>query len=124
VRVKRHDPGMQPAWDAIAKRALEQLAPDERDTSVVYLDERILPAGATVEIDGRAVPVRGPSVLAFVDLEPRLNWGHRSRYLLVDAESGDVESFDARMPPFLRGVPATLRVVWQGADVPDETLVV
>jgi hypothetical protein len=115
---------MPPAWDTIASRAVEQLAPEERDSSVVYLDEMILPPGAAVEIDGGAVPVQRPSALAFVDLEPRLNWGHRCRYLLVDVETGDVESFDARMPPFLRGAPATLRVVWRGADVPDEALAV
>lgn len=111
-------------WDAVAARAVAQLAPEERGSSVVYLDERVHPAGTSVDLEGRTVEVPGPTAVAFVDLEPRLNWGHRCRYLLVDVETGGVAALDARMPPFLRGAAPTLRVVHRGADVPDEALAV
>jgi inner membrane transporter RhtA len=112
------------AWETIAERAVGQLAPEERDASVVYVDERILPAGVAVELDGRSVELDRAVAVAFVDLEPRLNWGHRCRYLLVDAETGAVDAVEARMPPFLRGAPPTLRLVWRGADVPDDAIAV
>jgi hypothetical protein len=100
------------SWDEVASRAIDELSADERDRSVVYVDELVLPAGATVEVDGRTVELRRPSVVAFVDLEPEANWGHRCRYLVVDAETGEVDSLDAHMPPFLRGMPETMRAVW------------
>jgi hypothetical protein len=96
----------------VAARAIEQLSDDERRGSVVYVDERVLPAGTPVEVDARTVELRRPTVVAFVDLEPELNWGHRARYHLIDAETGEVDSLDAHMPPFLRGMPETMRAVW------------
>jgi hypothetical protein len=53
-----------------------------------------------------------------VDLEPRANWGHRCRYLLIDVESGRNRSVDKQFPPFLTDVPRSLRLIWQGDAVP------
>jgi hypothetical protein len=103
---------MSLSWDEVASQVIERLSDEERTSSVVYVDERVLPAGSQVDVGGRTLELRRPSVLAFVDLEPALNWGHRCRYELVGAETGDVEAFDAAMPPFLRGMPQTMRVVW------------
>jgi hypothetical protein len=112
------------SWDRIAARAVDELDLAERDRSVVYVDERVLPAGSSVDLGGRTIDLQRPAAMAFVDLEPGLNWGHRCRYLLVDAESGEVERVDAHMPPFLRGAAPTLRVVWRGPAAPDEALAV
>jgi hypothetical protein len=103
---------MSLSWDEVASLVIERLSGEERASSVVYVDERVLPAGSRVDVDGQTVELSRPSVLAFIDLEPQLNWGHRCRYELVDAETGDVQSFEAAMPPFLRGLPETMRVVW------------
>jgi hypothetical protein len=65
------------------------------------------------------VEIDAPTVLAFADLEPGVNWGHRCRYLLVDAGSGEVRRIDAQFPPFLRGMPPGMRVVYRAAGVPD-----
>lgn len=59
-----------------------------------------------------------PTVIVFIDLEPTLNWGHDSRYLLVNSETGELQSIDARFPPFLCGAPDTLRVIWKAEAVP------
>jgi hypothetical protein len=107
------------SWNEVAKRALATLSPAERQRSAVYLDERELPAGSSVDIDSQQILVTAPSALVFVDLEPAANWGHASRYLIVDLGTGAVRSIDAQFPPFLRGAPKTLRLVWKGPDVPD-----
>lgn len=102
----------------IAERALATLSAAERDAAAVYLDERAVPAGEELTIDGRTLRRERELAVVFVDLEPMLNWGHRCRYLLVDRESGEVEIIEARLPPFLREERPTLRIVWRGPLVP------
>ena len=111
--------GQPSTWDAVAARALNVLTAEERRAGVLYLDERTLPADAVIEADKAQVPLRHPSALAFVDREPGVNWGHSCRYLLISLESDEIQSIEAQFPPFLRGVPGTLRVVWKGEAVPE-----
>lgn len=109
-------------WDEVAALAVAQLTADERKSGVLYVDQRELAAGSTLAIDGRDVAVRRPSAMAFVDREPQVNWNHSCRYMLIDLASGEVESFEAQSPPYLRSVPATLRMILKGETVPDWTV--
>ena len=99
--------------------AVASLAEDERPHAIVYADDRVVEGGDEIDIDGGRVQVDAPTVLAFADLEPGVNWGHRCRYLLVDVGSGEVRGIDAQFPPFLRGNTPGLRVVYRAAGVPD-----
>jgi hypothetical protein len=83
------------------------------------MSDRVLEPGEELEVDGGRVEVDAPTLVAFVDLEPGVNWGHRCRYLLLDRDSGDVRAIDAQFPPFLRGMPPGLRVVYRAPGVPD-----
>lgn len=109
-------------WDEVAAMAVAQLTADERKSGVLYVDQRELAVGSTLAIDGRDVAVRRPSAMAFVDREPQVNWNHSCRYMLIDLASGEVESFEAQSPPYLRSVPATLRMILKGETVPDWTV--
>lgn len=102
----------------IEERVLETLSEEERSRAVVYVDDRVLEPGAEIEIDGGRVRVDAPTVLAFVDLEPGVNWGHRCRYVLVDRESG-TRTVEAEFPPFLRAAVPGLRVAYRAPGVPD-----
>jgi hypothetical protein len=106
----------------LEQAAIASLSDEERSQAVVYMSDRVLEPGDELEIDGRRVQVDAPTVVAFVDLEPGVNWGHRSRYLLIDRDSGSVRDVDAQFPPFLRGLPPDLRVVYQAQGVPDWTV--
>ena len=106
-------------WDDVARKALQELSAKERETGAVYLDENEIQAGSSLKVDGADIPVRHRSAMVFVDREPQVNWGHSSRYLLIDLDSGNVVSHEAQFPPFLRGVPKTLRLIHKGAGVPD-----
>jgi hypothetical protein len=110
-------------WEEVAAKALAALTAEERKSGVLYLDRRELPAGSTLTVDNREIPIRRRSAAAFVDKVPQANWGHPSRYLLIDLDSGEIESIDAQFPPFLRSVPPTLQMVFQGPAVPDWTVV-
>jgi hypothetical protein len=103
----------------IDSAAVASLSDEDRSRAVVYVDDRVLEPGEEVEVDGGRVRVDAPTVVAFADLEPGVNWGHRCRYLLVDQASGDVRALDAQFPPFLRGTPPGLRVAYRAESVPD-----
>lgn len=104
--------------DQISEIVLANISAKERESCVVYLDEQVLDAGTVLEIDGREIHMPWPTVTAFIDLEPTVNWGHDCRYLLVNSETGELQSIDARFPPFLRGAPDTVRVIWKAETVP------
>jgi hypothetical protein len=103
----------------LEQAAIASLSEDERSRAVVYMSDRVLEPGEAVEIDGRRVQIDAPTVVAFVDLEPGVNWGHRCRYLLVDPESGSVRGVEAQFPPFMRGMPEDLKVVYRAESVPE-----
>ena len=113
---------MSMTWDEVADKARALLTDEERRNGVLYLDERELPPGSTLTIDGREIPLRHRSAVAFVDRAPQANWGHSSRHLVIDLESGEVQSIESQFPPFLRVTPATLKVVHKGDAVPGWTL--
>jgi hypothetical protein len=107
-------------WAQVADRALKELSDGERRGGAVYLDEVELAPGATLAVDKKEIPLTRASAVVFVDREPQANWGHPCRYLLIALEEGGtVESIEAQFPPFLRGVPKTLRLIWKGESVPD-----
>jgi hypothetical protein len=110
------------SWNQISNLVLNTLSPSERESSVVYLDRQVLPPNSTLEIDRKPVNIPSRAVIAFVDLNPTANWAHECRYLFVDPETGAVKSLDAHLPPFLRGTPETLKVIWKGEDVPGWTV--
>lgn len=71
-----------------------------------------------VPVDGGEFRLRWAAAVAFVDLEPALNWAHRCRYLAIRIDGHEIEAVEARFPPFLKERAPTLRVVWTGARVP------
>ena len=89
--------------DELEHAAVATLTERERSRAVVYVDDRVLEPGEDLELDGERVRIDVPTIVAFADLEPGMNWGHHSRYLLVERDSGNVRAFEAQFPPFLRG---------------------
>ena len=110
------------SWDQISKLSIAALPSEERESSVIYLDERVFPAESVIEIDGGEKQLSSPVMVAFADLQPEANWGHVCRYLLVNPETGELQMVMAQFPPFLRGVPETLKVIWKGEGVPEWTV--
>ena len=98
-------------WEKVRQFVLDAVPPKELKSSILYYDEQVLPANTEIEIDGQKFAMPSTGVVAFVDLEPRVNWGHACRYLLVNIETGETRTVDAQFPPFLRGYPDTLRVI-------------
>ena len=108
-----------------AEKAVATLSAAEKASSVVYLDSQKIKAGESVQAGREPLVAPWDALMSFVDLQPTANWGHSCRYLLIHAHTGEVKSFDASFPPFLKSGPSkTLRVVWKGERVPDWALAV
>jgi len=95
-----------------------QLSPAERERAVVYKSSTTVPPGK-LNFGAIELPVPWRAWVAFVDFEPGANWGHSSRYILVNIETGEVASRDARFPPFQSNVLSDWLTIYQGPSAPD-----
>jgi hypothetical protein len=66
----------------------------------LYVGPELLPAGESVSTWKRELhQLETPGWFLFVDLAPSANWEHPCWYLFVDATSGEIQRFDATVPP-------------------------
>jgi hypothetical protein len=101
-----------------------QLNRAEREKGVVYLSTEPVKTGARLDFPQCQIEVPWDAILAFVDREPTANWGHSARYILVNRDTGDTQSFEARFPPFQRGDARRWSLFYQARGVPDKFLAV
>jgi hypothetical protein len=97
---------------------LAQLTEDERTKAVVYLDNEVRPAGASI-VGGVEISPDSAYRLAFIDQRPGSNWMHPCRYLAVDDLTGSVTSAAADRPPAFGVLPPSWHVVWRADGVED-----
>ncbi len=109
---------MSLSFDDFAKVLTSGLTEEERRGAVAYAAEESLPAGSWTQFPGTRIEVSSDSYLGFIDREPGANWGHATRYVIVDQQSGESRSQAARLPPFRSG-DLHWRVVYQAPSVPD-----
>ena len=110
-------------WKALATEVITSLSQNEREESIAYIEQRIIPAGEKLPWPGIMQSFVEPVVIAFIDLEPALNWTHRGRYLVLDVEGGIRHKLDVDRPPFLTHVSPHLRLIHQGLQAPDWSVV-
>ena len=84
-----------------AEKSVATLSASEKASSVVYLDSEKIKAGESVQAGREPLVAPWDALMSFVDLQPTANWGHRCRYLFINAHTGEIKSFDASFPPFL-----------------------
>ena len=99
-----------PDFERLAAAVIADLTPQERTTSVAYLNASAEPAGAAT-IGRRRVEVDHTYVVAFVDQRPGANWMHPCRYMLIDLRTDHVTSFESDRPPAFGILPSTWRII-------------
>jgi hypothetical protein len=102
----------------------DHLILEELNHGVAYAAEMPIPAGEKLRFPRITIDVPWPAQLAFADREPQANWGHSCRYILINRETGELISHEARFPPFNTGIDLHWRVVYKAKDVPDSALAV
>jgi hypothetical protein len=110
--------------DKLAATVHALLTPAERANAVVYAMREKVPSGSKLQFPRLTIEPPWPAFIAFVDREPRANWGHSSRYLLINAETSDARSVEARFPPFQEATFRQWRVLYQAPGVPDSVLAI
>jgi hypothetical protein len=94
------------------------LTPEQIGQSIIYLNYEPFQAGDTVRAGRLEIAVKKNSYLAFVDLQPHLNWGHSCLYILIDVDTYQTETFDAQFPPYQRDYPESYRVLLRYGENP------
>jgi hypothetical protein len=105
-------------WKALATAVIASLSPIEKEESIAYIEQRVIPAGEVLPWAGIRRRFDEPVVIAFIDLEPALNWTHRARYLMLGVGGGILRKVHVDRPPFLTGVSPYLRLIHQGSRAP------
>jgi hypothetical protein len=108
--------------------ALSRLTAEEVSACVVYLATERVRRGETLAFARVRFTCASDGYLAFVDLDPSANWGHRCCYVCIDDERGAAERLDAQFPPFgpRTGDRSALRwqVIYRAPGVPDALIAV
>jgi hypothetical protein len=86
--------------------------------AIVYLDAVRRHAGERVTIGDVTIELPWDAHVAFVDLEPRVNWGHDCAYLAVRLDGPEVIQAAAQMPPFLKAGATGFRLLHRGPFAP------
>ncbi|HMD70575.1 MAG TPA: hypothetical protein VKF41_04495 [Bryobacteraceae bacterium] len=110
------------SFEACVSILKEHLSADESSRGVVYAADTPISAGQRLRFGRVAFEVTWSAHLAFVDREPLANWAHSCRYVLINRETGELVSHEARLPPFHTGANLQWRVAYKAEGVPDNAL--
>jgi hypothetical protein len=103
----------------VLDRVRRLLGADRLAGAIVYLDWNPIRAGETMHVGDVSISAPWDAQIAFVDLEPKANWGHACCYLAIRLDADEVIQIEAHMPPFLKGETSTFRLLWRGPLAPE-----
>lgn len=104
--------------EEIIKIILNHLTKEQKDQSIIYLNYEPYKSGDIINIGRKSIEVKKTSYLAFVDLQPRLNWGHSCIYFLIDSKTLETELFHEQFPVFYEDYPESYRVLLRYGSKP------
>lgn len=100
----------QKLFSRVRMHAFNILPWSKRQTTNLYLDERIYTTGEQIGPKRQDIFADRSSILVFADDEPRANFSHACRYLLYDSQTGEpYKELQAQFPPFVKVRPQTLK---------------
>lgn len=94
----------------IQDNTVRHMSAKRRESNNLYVMEDIQPAKSVIKAGHQRIPVKQPTAVVFVDEEPLANWSHDCRYLLHDADTGELyKEVRAGFPPYLVNSPDTFK---------------
>lgn len=104
------DPKFERILQNIRTHAFTHLPTGRRATTNLHLDERVIAPGEAIGPKRQQITVRRPSVMVFADDQPDRDFSHSCRYILYEAETGNMrEEIPAQFPPYVGRKPETLK---------------
>lgn len=103
----------------ILDKVRDTIGADQLAYCIVYLDRNPWHAGERKHLGDVLIDVPWNANIAFVDLEPKANWGHKCSYLAIRQDADDIIQVAAQMPPFLKPEISTFRLLWRGPHAPE-----
>jgi len=87
----------------------------------LHIDSRVLRRGHEIMAYKQRIPLERNTIMVFADDAPRYNWAHACRYLLHDADTGELyNEVRAQFPPYMTGeVPETYEAFYQAVPIRD-----
>jgi len=104
--------------DQVRTILLSQLSEEERSGAILYASSVSIPPGK-LTLAMNEIEVPWEARLGFVDRQPSANWGHSSRYILLNIETGETLSIESRFPPFQRNASLHWRTIYKAPSAPD-----
>ncbi|MBZ0314964.1 MAG: hypothetical protein K8L91_00995 [Anaerolineae bacterium] len=86
----------------VQETVLRQSSYSEVHTTNFFLQRDVLPRNTSIKARQQQIKLDRDTVMVFADDMPLANWAHPCRYLLHDAESGELyRTVDALFPPYM-----------------------
>lgn len=113
----------QQTLDRVLAHATRSLPTQRVEKTNLYLDEKVFEKGAIIGPPRQKIVAEIPTILVFADDEPQANFGHACRYLLYDANTGELHrEIKAQLPPFMPEQPRVLRAFHQPVRFAPESI--
>lgn len=94
----------------VKDNAFRKLSAKRRETTNLYVLEEVQESKSIINAGHQVIPVSRPTITVFMDENPLANWAHECRYLLHDAESGELyREVKASFPPYLVNPPESFK---------------
>jgi hypothetical protein len=106
---------MYPDWKRIGEQVVASLDAPARARAAVYVEPRVYERDGQIVAGRETIVAAERSVLAFIDLEPHLNWSHACRYVICGLQSDTMRTIPGQYPP----AGDRLRLVHRGEAVED-----
>ena len=90
---------------------LKNLSNMEEENSIVYWDKNLLQKGDTVNIGKKIINMPFKGYMVFVDLEPKVNWGHPCLYFLMNSRTKELKVIKEEFPPYFGEYPESFKVI-------------
>jgi len=101
---------------------LANLTPGEINQSVAYVATQVV-TGKSLKFPRISIIVPWHGFIAFVDRDPLANWSHSCRYILLNNETAEIRSFEAKFPPF-HNDQMRWRVIFKAPSIPAEVVAI
>jgi hypothetical protein len=104
--------------------AVSRLSWARANATNLYIESRVLKPGEIIRAYKQEIRTERKTTMVFADEAPEFNWAHPCRYLLYDADSGELyKDVKAEFPPYMDKVPSTFELFHEPVRIPKVELI-